>query len=89
MGFPGGLVVKTFQPMQENQIWSLGQEDPLEKEMVTHSSIFAWEIPWTESLVGYSLQGHKRVTLSNQTTITTNENCYTFKGQAREAEPWE
>ena len=36
-----------------------GQEDPLEKEMATHSSIFAWEIPWTESLVGYSPWRHK------------------------------
>ena len=34
--------------MQEMQVWSLGQEDPLEKEMATHSSILAWEIPWTE-----------------------------------------
>ena len=34
--------------MQETQVCSLGQEDPLEEEMATHSSIFAWEIPWTE-----------------------------------------
>ena len=34
--------------MQETWVWSLGQEDPLEKEMATHSSILAWEIPWTE-----------------------------------------
>ena len=34
--------------MQEMQFRSLGQEDPLEKEMATHSNIFAWEIPWTE-----------------------------------------
>ena len=34
--------------MQETQVRSLGQEDPLEKEMSTHSSILAWEIPWTE-----------------------------------------
>ena len=34
--------------MQEMWVWSLGQEDPLEKEMATHSSILAWEIPWTE-----------------------------------------
>ena len=37
----------------------LGQEDPLEKEMVIHSSILAWEIPWTEELGGYSPRGHK------------------------------
>ena len=34
--------------MQETQVWSLGWEDPLEKEMAIHSSIIAWEIPWTE-----------------------------------------
>ena len=34
--------------MQEMGVWSLGGEDPLEKEMVTHSSILDWEIPWTE-----------------------------------------
>ena len=34
--------------MQEMWVWSLGQEDPLEKEMATHSSILAWKIPWTE-----------------------------------------
>ena len=34
--------------MQETQIRSLGQEDPLEKEMATHTSMLAWEIPWTE-----------------------------------------
>ena len=34
--------------MQETRVWSLGQEDPLEKEMATHSSILAWGIPWAE-----------------------------------------
>ena len=34
--------------MQETQVWSLGQEDMLEKEMATRSSILAWKIPWTE-----------------------------------------
>ena len=34
--------------MQETQIWSLGQEDPLEKGMATHSSILTWKIPWAE-----------------------------------------
>ena len=46
--FPGDSVVKNLPAMQEMWVQSLGQEDPLEKEMVTHSSIFAWEIPWTE-----------------------------------------
>ena len=48
MGFPSGSVVKNLPAIQEMRMWSLGQEDPLEKEMTTHSSILAWEIPWTE-----------------------------------------
>ena len=47
-GFPGGSVVKNLPVMLEMQVQSLGQEDPLEEEMATHSSIFAWEIPWTD-----------------------------------------
>ena len=41
-------MVKTLTAMQETQVRSLGQEDPLEKGMATHSSILAWRIPWTE-----------------------------------------
>ena len=40
--------LKCLPPMQDTRVGSLGQEDPLEKEMPTHSSILAWEIPWTE-----------------------------------------
>ena len=46
--------VKNLSVMQETQIRSLGQEDPLEKGMATHSNTLAWEIPWTEEPVGYS-----------------------------------
>ena len=41
-------LVKSLPTMQETQVQFLGQEDPREKEMATHSSILAWEIPWTE-----------------------------------------
>ena len=41
-------MVKRLPTMQETRVQSLGREDPLEKEMVTHSSILAWKIPWTE-----------------------------------------
>ena len=47
--------------MQESWVWSLGQEHPLEKGMVTHSSIFAWRIPWTGDPVGPQPMGPKRV----------------------------
>ena len=50
--------VKNPPAVQETQVLSLSREDPLEKGIATHSSILAWEIPWTErSLVGYSLWG--------------------------------
>ena len=47
--------------MQETRVQSLGQEDPLEKEMATHSSIFAWRIPWTEEPGGLQSMGSHRV----------------------------
>ena len=46
----GGSMVKNLTAMHEIQVQSLGQEDPLKKEMKTHSSTFAWEIPWTVAL---------------------------------------
>ena len=49
-------------PMQETWLRSLGWEDPLEKEMATHSSMLAWEIPWTEEPgAGYSPWAHKEL----------------------------
>ena len=48
LGFPGSLVVKNSPAMQETWVRSLGWKDPLKKVMATHSSILAWEIPWTE-----------------------------------------
>ena len=53
--------VKCLPTMRETQVQSLGQEDPLEKEMATHSSILAWEIPWTEELGGLQSMGSQRV----------------------------
>ena len=48
LGFPGSSDSKESACNPEDWVPSLGQEDPLEKEMATHSSILAWEIPWTE-----------------------------------------
>ena len=47
--------------MKETGVQSLGWEDPLEKEMATHSSILAWEIPWTEKPGGLQSWGHKEL----------------------------
>ena len=52
VGFPAGSVVRKPPTMQETQVRSLGREDPLEKEMATHSHILAWEIPGTEEPSG-------------------------------------
>ena len=54
-------MVKNLPAMQENQVQSLGQEDPLEKEMATHSIILAWEIPWTEEPGGLQSTGSQTV----------------------------
>ena len=47
--------------LQETRVLSLGQEDPLEEEMATHSNILAWKIPWTEEFSGLQSMGSKRV----------------------------
>ena len=61
-GFPGKeSVVKNLPATQEIQVQSLGQEDPLQKEMATHSSVLAWEIPWTEETGGLQSLGSQRV----------------------------
>ena len=54
-------MVKNLPEMQEIRVQSLGQEDPLEKEMVTHSSILAWRIPWTEEPGGLQTMRSQRV----------------------------
>ena len=50
MGFPGGSLVKNPPAIKETRVQLQGQKYPLEKEMATHSSVLAWEIPWTEEL---------------------------------------
>ena len=54
-------IVKNLPAMQETQVQLLGQEDPLEKGMATHSSILAWRIPWTEGPGGLQSMGLQRV----------------------------
>ena len=53
--------LKNLPAMQETQVQSLGQEDPLEKGMATHSSILAWRIPWAEEPGGLLTMGSQRV----------------------------
>ena len=61
---PGGSAVKNLPAVQEIQgmpVHSLGWDNPLEKEMATHSSILAWEIPWTEECGRLQSMGSQRV----------------------------
>ena len=61
MGFPGDSVLKNPLSVQEMWVWSLVREDSLEKEMATHYSILAWEIPWTEEPGGLQSRESQRV----------------------------
>ena len=64
-GFSGlpqiGSVIKNLPAVQETWVWSLGQEDPLEKGVATHFSNLAWSIPWTEEPGGVQSMGSQRV----------------------------
>ena len=62
--------------MQETWVRSLGREDPLEKEMATHSSIPAWEIPWTEEPGGLRFIGSQRIGLEFKRVCTKDYAHY-------------
>ena len=64
-------MVKYLPEMQEMWVQSLGQEDPLENGMATHSSILAWRIPWTEEPGGLWSKGLQRVGHDRATNTTT------------------
>ena len=67
--FLGGPVVKNHLPVQKTRVWSLDQEDGLEKEMATHSSILACRIPWTEEPGGLKSVGSRK----SQTWLATKQ----------------
>ena len=76
-------MVKHLQAMQETLVLSLGWEDPLEKEMATHASILAWEIPTTEELGGLQSMGLQRggydlVTEHARTRVYIEKLCMKF-----------
>ena len=81
-GLPGTSLVpqrlKHLPPMQETQVRSLGQEDPLEKEMVTHSSILAWRIPWTEKPGMPQSTGSQRVRQDQSKLVCVNTRIFFF-----------
>ena len=61
--------VKCLPIMRETQVQSLGREDPLEKEMATHSSVLAWNVPWTEEPGGLQSMGSQRVGTTEQLSM--------------------
>ena len=63
-------MVKCLPTMPETWVRSLGQEDPLEKEMANHSSTLAWKIPWTEEPDRLQSMGSKRVGHNSATSLT-------------------
>ena len=67
---PVAQTVKSLPAMQEIQVQSLDQEDPLEKGMATLPSILAWRIPWTESLAGCSTWGCKESGTTERLTLS-------------------
>ena len=70
--------LKRLPATQETWVQSLGWEDPLEKEMATHSSILAWRIPWTQrSLVGYSLWARKESDMTERLHTHTHTHTHT------------
>ena len=68
-------MVKKLPEMWETRVSSLGQEDPLEKGMVTRSSILAWRIPWAEE-PGYSPWGRKELGTTERLTHINKQNEY-------------
>ena len=70
MSFPGSSGSKNLPAMQGTWVWSLGQEDPLEKGKATHTSILAWEIPWTE-IQSMGLQRVRHILGSKITALVT------------------
>ena len=75
-------MVKNLPAMQEMWVQSQGWEDPLEKEMATHSSILAWEISWTEEPGGLQSMGLQRARhywASNTTQHNTTQHNYIIK----------
>ena len=74
-------MVKCLPAMRATRVRSLGREDPLEKEMATHSSTLAWKIPWREEPCRLQSMGSQRVGHDSTTSLTShycgNSNLYT------------
>ena len=74
-GFPDGSVVKNPPAKQKTWVWSVGREEPLEKEMATYSSIPAWEIPWTEEAGGLQATGSQNSQIHLHEQLDLSSPC--------------
>ena len=70
--------VKNLPAMQETWVRSLGQEDPLEKRMATHSCILDWRTPWTEKPGGLQSKGHKESNTTERLTFFYRGSCCVY-----------
>ena len=70
MNYMVAQMVKNLPAVQETQLQTLGQEDPLENGRATHSSILAWRIPWTEEPGGLQSMGGKESDMTEQITLS-------------------
>ena len=77
MAFPGSLAAKNLPVKPETWVWSLGREDPLEKEMAIHYSIPDWEIPWTEG--SWWAVAHGVAESETRHDLATKQQQETFK----------
>ena len=91
MGFSGGTVVEEsacqWRRWQENRIWSLAREDPLQEEMATYSSIPAWKIPWTEEPGELQFKGSQRIKYNWVTKHTHINNQWVIKDKKTNIPP--
>ena len=75
-------MVNNLPAMQKAQVLSLGVEDPLEKEMATHSSTLAWRIPWTEEPGGLQSMGPKESDMTESLTLSRTHFSHTTGREA-------
>ena len=74
-------MVKNLPTIEKTQVWSLGQEDPLQKGMATHSSILAWRLPWTEGPDRLQSMGSQRVGhdwVTNTISLSRKQVVHTY-----------
>ena len=77
IGFPGGTIVKNPPTNAEIWVWSVSQEDPVEKAVATHSCILAWKVPWTKELDGLSWVAKSWTSVNNWAWLSVKK-CEQF-----------